>query len=90
MEKYSKYMSIILIIGFIVYIFIHNDYISSEREKLETNIDILEEENYKLNEKNDYLDYQIEELEKKNSYNEELIKILQQQLEDNGLKPNEL
>lgn len=90
MEKFSKYIPIILAICFVAYVFIYNDYVESTRENLETKIEVLEEENNQLKEKNDELNSEIEEFEKKDSYNRELIKILQQQLEDNGLEPDEL
>lgn len=90
MEKFSKNIPIILTICFIAYIFMYSSYVESRKEKFETEIEILEEENRTLKTENKDLNSEIENLEEKNLYNEELINILQQQLEDNGLKPNEL
>lgn len=65
---------------------------NNEAQKEEQSIKItnLEDENQSLNDKLDEAKSKLENLEEEYKYSEQLIDILKEQLEENGIEPNEL
>lgn len=97
LKSIIKPVLIILIVGVLIYLVLRyeqntsNNYVSMTRtERLEADIENYKEELNRYKEEIDDLNSKVEDLEEKNSYLEEYNDLLKEQLENNGIEPEEL